>query len=403
MDEKILIIDDEGGIRLSIKRLLRGKGYQVETAANGKEGLSLVEDSDFDLIILDMRMPEMSGIDVLREIRRMERGFSSQRARIPVVILTGFADEGTAIKAMQLRADDYVFKPFEVGQFMHSVEKCLRIKRLEKERLAYNQKLEKMVEERTKNLNSAQSQLIQSAKMTAIGQLGAGVAHELNNPLGGILGYAQLILEKYKTANGDYEKIKACEQYAEFIEREAIRCKKIVETLLNFSRKPSSVVLDRQAIGDALDETLAVCGNQLKLKQINVIKEISPDLCEVKGIKNQLEQVFTNLILNAQQAMPSGGNLEIKASNIVEHGDTIKYIKIQFSDEGQGISSSNLKKIFDPFFTTKANSNGTGLGLSVSYQIIRAHEGTIEVESEEGEGTTFTIVLPAVIEDNNDS
>ncbi len=394
MNERLLIIDDEENIRFSLKTLLERRKYSVNTADNGKAALEILCKDQYDLIVLDVKMPGLSGIEVLEKIREMEGAEVTGDARMPVVILTGFADEGTAIKAMRLRADDYVLKPFDVDQFIYVIEKCLRIKHLEEERLSYNKRLEHMVEERTRNLNNAQAQLIQSAKMTAVGQLGAGVAHELNNPLAGILGYAQLIIETFNKANGNMEQLNSCKEYAQYIERESLRCKKIVENLLNFSRKPSSEKLDCQGITDVINETLSVCGNQLKLKEINVIVNIDPNLKKVMCIKNQIEQVFTNLILNAQQAMENGGELKIKASNIIDKNKEIKYIKIQFIDQGKGIEKDNLKKVFDPFFTTKTTTNGTGLGLSVSYKIVRAHNGTIEVESELGRGSTFTIVLP---------
>lgn len=402
MDKRILIIDDEEEVRFSLKTLLERRNYQVTTADNGKAALEILCKDKFALIILDIKMPGLTGIEVLEKIRQKEGDEKPGESRMPVVILTGFADEGTAIKAMRLRADDYVLKPFDVDQFIYIVEKCLRVKHLEEERSSYNRRLEKMVEERTQNLHNAQAQLIQSAKMTAVGQLGAGVAHELNNPLGGILGYAQLIVETFKRAEaeGNMERLKVCRDYAQYIEREALRCKKIVENLLNFSRKPSSEKLDNAGIADALNETLSVCGNQLKLKRINVIINIDPNLKRVLCIKNQIQQVFTNLILNAQQAMDEGGELKIRATNVIEKNKEIKYIKIQFIDQGKGIKKENLKKIFDPFFTTKTTTNGTGLGLSVSYKIIRTHNGTIEVESEEGKGTTFTLVLPVAGNEN---
>lgn len=394
--ERILIIDDEEEVRFSLQTLLERRGYATRTADNGKAALEILCKDKFDLVVLDIKMPGIGGISVLEKIRQSEGEEVTAEARMPIIILTGFADEGTAIKAMRLKADDYILKPFDVDQFIYVIEKCLRVKMLEKERLSYNKKLEQMVEERTRNLEKAQSQIIQSAKMTAVGQLGAGVAHELNNPLGGVLGYAQLIIETFKQSQNDPEKLGQCKAYAEFIEREALRCKKIVENLLNFSRKPKSEKLDCQGVNEALQETLSVCGNQLKLKQIKVIVNIDPDLRDVMCIKNQVQQVFANLILNAQQAMEEGGTLKIKAFNVVEREQTVNKIKIQFIDQGKGIAKENLKKIFDPFFTTKTTTNGTGLGLSVSYQIIRAHDGTIEVESEEGKGTTFSIVLPVM-------
>jgi len=248
---------------------------------------------------------------------------------------------------------------------------------------------------KTEELISTQVQLIQSAKMAAVGQLGAGVAHELNNPLGGILGYAQFILEKIKRPEFSSEDFKSCIKYIESIERESTRCKGIVESLLKFSRRPISPQPELIDVALAINETLAIIGHQLKLKNITLTTDIPEGLDKVFGITNQLQQVFTNLILNAQQAMPEAGQLKIAARNILGENK----VEIEFTDTGCGISEENLKHIFEPFFTTKQKEKGTGLGLAVSYQIIQDHKGTIEIKSEVGKGTTIVIRLPVEIKE----
>ena len=251
------------------------------------------------------------------------------------------------------------------------------------------------LEKTNRELQEAQSQLIQSAKMAAVGQLGAGVAHELNNPLGGILGYSQFMLDKLNRPGFGPEDFKSCRGYIESIERESIRCKKIISNLLRFSRKS---IVDRPEIMDiglAIKETLSIIEHQLDIRNVNVVVKIQPDLTKVIGGVNLLQQVFTNLILNAQQAMPTGGELTITAQNLVdEKTKAVSMVKIEFTDTGCGISEENLTRIFEPFFTTKTEK-GTGLGLSISYQIIQDHKGKIEVKSQLGRGTTFTITLPA--------
>jgi two-component system NtrC family sensor kinase len=214
----------------------------------------------------------------------------------------------------------------------------------------------------------------------------------LNNPLGGILGYAQFMLEKIKRPEFSPQDFQSCAKYIESIERESNRCKGIVENLLKFSRRPISTRHDPLDIGEVLQETLSIIGHQLKLKDIAVSIDIKPDLAKVAGVTNQLQQIFANIILNAQQAMPEGGQLKITAKNI---SDTHK-VEIEFVDNGCGISEENLTHIFEPFFTTKQKDKGTGLGLSVSYQIIQEHKGNIEVKSQPGKGTTVTISLPAI-------
>ncbi|MFH1776296.1 MAG: ATP-binding protein [Candidatus Omnitrophota bacterium] len=270
------------------------------------------------------------------------------------------------------------------------------LKRSRNEIENYSRTLEQKVEERTKELKEAQAQLVQSAKMAAVGQLGAGVAHELNNPLGGILGYSQFMLEKFKRPNFGVEEFKACNRYIESIERESTRCKKIVESLLKFSRKPIFAKQEVLDINHAIEETISIIGHQLKLKNINLVTSLDPDLSKTMGITNQLQQVFTNIILNAQQAMPDGGDLTIVTENMRYEGiqQSPWGIKIEFSDTGMGIPEKDIPRIFEPFYTTKTKDKGTGLGLAVSYQIIKDHQGAIEVVSEEGKGTKFIIFLP---------
>jgi two-component system NtrC family sensor kinase len=272
------------------------------------------------------------------------------------------------------------------------------IQALQEERASLDIKVKQRtaeLEESNRELKTAQSQLIQSAKMAAVGQLGAGVAHELNNPLGGILGYAQFILEKIRRPEFGVDDFKSSGRYIESIEREAARCKKIVENLLKFSRRPIVIKPEPIDIAQAIDETLSIIGHQLKLKNVNVTLEVKPDLSRVTGIINQLQQVFTNLILNSQQAMPEGGELKITGQNIQDESThTPKAVKLEFTDTGCGIPEEHLAHMFEPFFTTKQSQKGTGLGLAVSYQIISDHKGTIEVKSEVGKGTTFTIILP---------
>lgn len=238
-----------------------------------------------------------------------------------------------------------------------------------------------------------QVQLIRSVQMAAVGQLGAGLAHELNNPIAGILGYIQFMLNKLKKPNFGTEELKGCQRYMEYIEKEAVRCREIVANLLKFSHSPASVKPRALDIGGAIKETLSIVNYQLKLKNIKVTTKLEPGLAKVMGISNQLQQVFTNLIINAQQAMPEGGELIIEAKNKPQDK-----VRIEFADIGCGIPSGNLERIFEPFFTTRIKERGIGLGLSVSYQIIKAHKGTIDVASRPDKGAVFTITLPAVKE-----
>ncbi len=283
-----------------------------------------------------------------------------------------------------------VFRPLikEIDQ-RKSTEAALREARDE---------LEIRVRERTAELQKsndelmrAHEQMVRQEKLASVGQLAAGVSHELNNPLGGILGFSQLILEKMrrngldKTTPEDFDNyIKRLSQ----VEQAALRCKTIVENLLKFARKSASEVKPLD-INQVLEDTLTFTRHQLEINKVQVEKTLSPGLPQTRGNEHQLQQVFTNLMINAQQAMGNGGKLSI--STKAEDG----YIEVGFADTGTGIAPEIISKIFDPFFTTKPIGQGTGLGLSVSYGIVRDMGGKITVESRVGQGSTFRIWLPA--------
>lgn len=414
MKEHILVVDDDKLFLDTVSNTLTKEGYSVVVARSGYEAIQKVKQSFFMLIILDIRMPELDGIETLKKIREIEK---KSRLKTAVIIITGYADEMAPVEAIKLGAVDYIFKPFDSKEFLFSVNRSIKTARLEKEREEYlrelketksqlilsneqladlNKELEKKVEERTKELKDAQAKLIQSAKMSAVGQLGAGVAHELNNPMGGSLGYTQLILSKINKPHFKAADFKLCKKYLKYIEKELQRCKSIVENLLTFSRK-SRLPFEPLDIRQTMENTLSIMAHQLNLQNIKVSPKFPSDLAKISGNANQLQQVFTNLILNARQAMPKGGELKITAKNIKEKGEKApKKISIAFSDTGCGIAKKHLDKIFEPFFTTKTELKATGLGLSISYQIIKDHKGEIEVKSESGKGTAFIVTIPTI-------
>ncbi len=261
----------------------------------------------------------------------------------------------------------------------------------------YNRTLEEKIVERTLQLEDAQAQLIQSEKMGAIGQLAAGVAHELNNPLGGILGYAQFTLEKLqknvpeKTTN---KEVQSYIRYVSDIETQARRCKTIVQNLLRFSRSSRTVEFDDVDVNKAIEETLTFVGHQLHLNQIELETVLDSNLPHIQGNAGQLQQVFTNLIINAMHASTAGSTIMVTSRFSPALGEFGGTVELSFIDHGTGIKEEHLKRIFEPFFTTKEVGKGTGLGLSVSYGIIKEHGGEINVQSTVGKGTTFTIILP---------
>ncbi len=256
-------------------------------------------------------------------------------------------------------------------------------KQLDQEKMeleAWGEKLEKKVAQRTDEIKKIHSQLFRSEKLASLGKLAAGVAHEINNPLTGILTNSSLLLDDLPEKDPKREDV-------EIIVKETIRCREIVKRLLDFARqtKPLKELVD---INTIIESIILLVRNQTSFRNIDVKKNLFDKLPEIMADRDQIQQVFINIIINAAEAMPKGGTLTI---------DTLlsspeDFINVKFSDTGHGIPSHLKEKIFDPFYTTK--ESGTGLGLSISYGIIEQHGGEINVDSISGEGTTFTIKLP---------
>jgi signal transduction histidine kinase len=275
---------------------------------------------------------------------------------------------------------------------------CDSLQKTQFELELHNQNLEQMVKERTQKLEEVQQQVIQSEKMAAVGQLAAGVAHELNNPLGGILGYAQFALEKVQKGKTEDADTVAFTRYLSDIEIQARRCKMIVKNLLKFSRTSSKVEFDLVDVNASLEEVFLFTSHQLGMKDIRLTKQLEPNLLPIFGNANLLQQVFTNIVINSMQSMPEGGELLVRTSLEQSLGEFSGAVAIMFKDTGIGIPKENLAKVFEPFFTTKKVGEGTGLGMAVSYGIVKDHGGDIKIESSPGFGSTFTVVLPIVKE-----
>jgi len=240
--------------------------------------------------------------------------------------------------------------------------------------------MEVKVQERTSELKKIHGQLFRSEKLASIGKLAAGVAHEINNPLTGILTNASLLLEDLNDEDPKKDDVQV-------IVNETIRCREIVKRLLDFARqtKPQKSLTD---INTVIENIVLLVRNQASFRNVNIERYLNDNIPEIMADKDQIQQVFINFILNASDAMPNGGEIKI-SSSVIENGE---YVEVKFIDTGLGISEGNKHKIFDPFFTTK--ESGTGLGLSISYGIVEQHGGTINVESELGKGTTFIVHLP---------
>ncbi len=256
------------------------------------------------------------------------------------------------------------------------------LKKANDEITEWGKTLEKKVEERTKELKEMQEHLIQSEKLASLGKLSASIAHEINNPLGGILMYSHLLLEDVGKESPYAENISK-------IIKETTRSKNIVKGLLEFAR-PKKPEMNLVNINDILESSLSIMEQQALFQNIHIKKLCSPSLPKTIADGAQLQQVFMNIILNAAEAMGGKGELIIHTDLDKEK----RYIEIEFTDTGCGIPQENVARIFEPFFSTKPEGKGTGLGLAISYGIIRRHEGDIKIKTDRGKGTTFIVKLP---------
>lgn len=237
-------------------------------------------------------------------------------------------------------------------------------------------------------LKERQAQLIEAEKLSALGQLASGVAHEINNPLTSIISYAELSSEQLAEGKIGPEDLKKCSEFLERVKANGYRCQKVAENLLHFARRKKAEMAPTD-VNKVMETTLIMGQYDMKKMGIKLIMNLSPDLPLIAANGDQLQQVFLNMIINARDAMQKGGTLTITTSKI---GD--KWAEVKFTDTGCGIPDDKLEEVFKPLYTTKGEGRGTGLGLSISQEIIERHNGTIDVESAVGKGTTFIIKLP---------
>jgi two-component system NtrC family sensor kinase len=247
-----------------------------------------------------------------------------------------------------------------------------------------NARLYQELQERIEAQRRAESNLIRSARLAAVGEMAAGVAHELNNPLTTVTGFVELVMDDLDNTSAQYADLDLALQ-------EALRARGVVRRMLDFSR-PAEVQHIKTDLNELVRQVLTLTRHMMNISGVSLDLELKDNLPWISADSNQIQQVLHNLISNAVQAMPSGGRLTIRTDTVEREGSN--WVITEFVDTGVGIPPENLDRIFEPFFTTRVNNKGTGLGLSVSYGIVESHGGFIDVISQVGLGSCFTIFLP---------
>ena len=423
----ILIVDDNSANLGVLSDALSQAGFEVRVAKSGKMALERVKYALPDLILLDVMMPEMDGFETCRRLQA-----NPETTQIPVIFMTALSDTANKVEGFQLGAVDYITKPFQQEEVLARVKLHLKLHVLAEKLEEKNMLLEQKIVEVSKayeDLQQMQIKLIQSEKMSGLGQLAAGIAHEINNPINFIAGnlsyaqeYAHNLLKIIHLYQEDYvnptPRIQAAidEIELEFLEEDFIkilksmnlgtqRIQEIVKSMRIFSRVDEAEVKTVN-IHEGIDSTLTLLHHRLKAKpdhpEIELIKEYG-QLPQVECHAGQLNQVFMNIISNAIDALDES-NQQRSFAEIQQHPNRIQistkviddnWVAIHINDNGRGVCETVGPKLFDPFFTTKPIGKGTGLGLSISYQIIvEKHGGRLYCQPVSGKGIEFVIEIP---------
>ena len=366
-DISILYVEDEASTREQVSRFLAGRGYLLTVAENGQQGLELFQKQPSDIVLTDIMMPELNGLEMSRAIRALS-------PETQIACMTAFSDTSYLIEAIDIGVNQFVLKPVEYQRLFTALDRCQEMVELRKRQ----KKLEEG-SQRTK-------------KIEAIGILAGGIAHDFTNLLQVILGYVSL-------ARMNAEPGSKIESLLSIVEQTSESARELGTRLLTFARGGNACMKVTQLRQYLKEDVEAELGPNPEIK---LFFDLPDDLPPVKIDPDQIRRVITSLVTNAGEAMPNGGTLQVSVSaTTLAAANNLalspgEYLHIIFEDTGVGIPPENMPKIFDLYFSTKEMGcqKGMGLGLSICYSIIKHHNGHIQADSRPGEGTRIHIYLP---------
>jgi signal transduction histidine kinase len=368
---QILVIDDEMGPRESLRMLLK-PNYQVHTADCVESGLKLLREKRPDTIVMDIRMPGMTGIDGLRMVREIDPHLS-------VIMLTGFGALDTAKEALRLGANDYISKPFDAREMQDVIGRNVQRTRV--------QRTAEHAAEEIKELNNRLlKELAQKERLASLGQASAEFVHDLGNPLTIVWGYVQLLAKRLEKSDAGQNATSVKE--LNIIEQNVRLCRELLTMWQSYGSveaSPPKLISVSEIVRDIVKGMVGAAAQS----GVEIEATICKDPCNLMGDAVQVRRAIQNVIINAVQA-----SAEKKGAVKVTCTQKDFYVDLCIEDKGSGITPAELDRIFDPYFTTKQAKSGTGLGLYITKKVVQDHNGSIKVDSTPGVGTTFTIRLP---------
>lgn len=396
---RILLVDDEDEARRQMRKYLDLEldGVEFREAANGAEAFESVGEWKPMVVVSDINMPRMDGLELLKSLK-------DAFPKTQCVIVTGREDHAAPVKALRLGASDYLMKPLNMEELAITISRAMDKWRAEDELEWRREQLETLVAKRTEDLlkerdvnKKLEAQFYQAQKMQAIGTLAGGIAHDFNNILSAILGFTEMTLDS--PALGTTEK-----KNLDYIHKAGLRAKDLVRQILLFSRMEEQ---ERKPlrISDVVSESCKLLRATLP-SAIEIKLDIDHNAGFILADATQMSQIVMNLCANAAHAMgEKGGVLTVSLKSVTVEQEALTnfglmppgfYVRITVSDTGHGMDSATINRIFEPFFTTKKVGEGTGLGLAASHGIIMSHDGFINVTSEVGGGSEFSVYFPKI-------